>query len=74
MTTITDEQIIKVLTDHGRCMTYVVANWLRDFDKKIETPSVLRRLKKLEKAGKIQRVKSVYKTQICWGVLDAPAI
>jgi DNA-binding HxlR family transcriptional regulator len=69
MTTITDDQIIKVLTDHGRCMTYVVANWLRDFDKKIETPFVLRRLKKLEKIGKVQRVKSPYRVQICWSAL-----
>jgi len=65
---ISDDQIIQVLKSHGRCMTYVVTNWLRDFDKKIDTPAVLRRLKKLEKAGKVQRVKSTYKTQICWGV------
>lgn len=65
---ISDDQIIQVLKSHGRCMTYVVTNWLRDFDKKIDTPAVLRRLKKLEKAGKVQRVKSTHKTQICWGV------
>ncbi|CAI1836483.1 Uncharacterised protein [Serratia grimesii] len=66
----TDEQIINVLREHGRCMTYVVTNWLRDIDRKIETPVVLRRLKKLEKAGKVQRVKSVYKTQICWAMAE----
>ncbi|TBL50564.1 hypothetical protein EYY98_08995 [Obesumbacterium proteus] len=65
---ISDDKIIQVLKSHGRCMTYVVTNWLRDFDKKIETPAVLRRLKKLEKAGKVQRVKSTYKTQICWDI------
>lgn len=65
---ISDDQIIQVLKSHGRCMTYVVANWLSDFDKKIDTPAVLRRLKKLEKAGKVQRVKSNYKTQICWDI------
>lgn len=65
---ISDDQIIQVLKLKGRCMTYVVTNWLRDFDKKIETPAVLRRLKKLEKAGKVQRVKSAYKTQICWDI------
>lgn len=74
MTAITDDQITSVLTEHGNCMTYVVAYWLRRLDKNIQTPLVLRRLKKLEKAGKIQRVKSVYKTQICWSALDAPTI
>ena len=62
----TDEEIIQVLTWHGRCMTYVVTNWLRDNYRPLDTAYVLRRLKKLEAAGKVQRVKSVYKTQICW--------
>ncbi|WP_220711538.1 hypothetical protein [Citrobacter freundii] len=64
----TDEEIILVLTKHGRCMTYVVTNWLRDKYWSLDTAYVLRRLKKLESAGKVQRVKSVYKTQICWEV------
>lgn len=62
----TDEEIIQVLNEHGRCMTYVVTNWLRDNYRPLDTAYVLRRLKKLEVAGKVQRVKSVYKTQICW--------
>ncbi|WP_024530249.1 helix-turn-helix domain-containing protein [Serratia fonticola] len=70
MDNLTDEKIINVLKDHGRCMTYVVTNWLRDIDKKIDTPLVLRRLKKLEKAGKVQRVKTSYKTQYCWALTE----
>lgn len=66
----TDEEIIKVLTDHGRCMTYVVTNWLRDKYWTLDTAYVLRRLKKLEISGKVRRVKSVYKTQICWDVTE----
>ena len=62
----TDEEIIQVLTAHGRCMTYVVTNWLRDKYWPLDTAYVLRRLKKLESAGKVQRVKSVYAIQICW--------
>ncbi|MFV3023575.1 hypothetical protein ACNI4H_03130 [Klebsiella aerogenes] len=62
----TDEEIILVLNEHGRCMTYVVTNWLRDKYRTLDTAYVLRRLKKLESVGKVQRVKSVYKTQICW--------
>lgn len=62
----TDDEIINVLIEHGRCMTYVVTNWLRDNHKKVSTGHVLRRLKNLESTGKVCRVKSVYKVQICW--------
>lgn len=64
----TDEEIIQVLSEHGQCMTYVLTNWLRDDYPSLQTAHVLRRLKKLELAGKVQRVKSIYKTQICWGL------
>ena len=62
----TDEEIIQLLADYGNCMTYFVANVLRRKYWPLDTAYVLRRLKKLEVAGKVQRVKSVYKTQLCW--------
>ncbi|QLZ42322.1 MULTISPECIES: hypothetical protein [Citrobacter] len=62
----TDEEIIQVLRDHGNCMTYVVAHWLRDKYKGTKTAYVLRRLKKLEALGAVKRVKSSYAVQICW--------
>ncbi|MDM3285032.1 hypothetical protein [Citrobacter sp. Cf042] len=62
----TDEEIISVLRDHGNCMTYFVTNVLRRKFWPLDTSYVLRRLKKLEAAGKVKRVKSVYKTQLCW--------
>ncbi|EPO4915897.1 hypothetical protein ACUA1E_004457 [Citrobacter koseri] len=62
----TDEEIIQVLTERGNCMTYFVTNVLRRKYWPLDTAYVLRRLKKLEAAGKVQRVKSVYKTQLCW--------
>lgn len=64
----TDDQILAALRDGGRAMTYVVANRLsmkwktRGFD----TPFVLRRLKAMEKDGKVKRVPSSYVVQICW--------
>lgn len=64
----TDEEIINVLSERGNCMTYFVTNVLRHKYWPLNTAYVLRRLKKLESAGKVQRVKSVYKTQICWGL------
>ncbi|HGW5506440.1 TPA: hypothetical protein ACNH1V_000456 [Citrobacter koseri] len=66
MSNITDEEIIEVLEGHGRCMTYFVANILRRVYFPLDTAYVLRRLKKLEAAGKVQRVKSSYVVQICW--------
>lgn len=54
------------LEEHGRCMTYVVTNWLRDKYRTLKTAYVLRRLKKLEFDGKVKRVNSSYIRQICW--------
>ncbi|HIH4375643.1 TPA: hypothetical protein ACYSB3_004890 [Citrobacter freundii] len=62
----TDEEIIQVLAERGNCMTYFVTNVLRRQFWPLDTDYVLRRLKKLESAGKVKRVKSVYKTQLCW--------
>lgn len=60
----TDEEIVRVLEEHGRCMTYVVTNWLRDKYRTLKTAYVLRRLKKLEFDGKVKRVNSSYIRQI----------
>lgn len=62
----TDEEIIQVLAERGNCMTYFVTNVLRRQFWPLDTAYVLRRLKKLESAGKVKRVKSAYKTQLCW--------
>lgn len=64
----TDEEIIQVLSEHGKCMTYVVAYWLRRKHKNTNTAYTLRRLKKLEAIGAVKRMESSYKTQICWGL------
>lgn len=61
-----DEEIIQVLNGHGRCMTCVVTSVLRRKYWPLETAYILRRLKKMESAGKVHRVKSAYKTQVCW--------
>ncbi|HHT0394695.1 TPA: hypothetical protein ACTW08_003268 [Raoultella planticola] len=62
----TDEEIIQILSEHGQCMTYVVAYWIRRKHKNINTDHTLRRLKKLEAIGLVKRMESPYKTQICW--------
>lgn len=69
----TDEQILAALRDGGQCVTYVVANRLsmkwktRGFD----TAFVLRRLKAMEKAGKVERRPTSYVVQICWAAKEA---
>ncbi len=62
----TDDEIIQLLADYGNCMTYFVTNVLRRKYCPLDTAYVLRRLKKLESTGRVKRVKSSYKTQICW--------
>lgn len=62
----TDDEIIQLLADYGNCMTYFVTNVLRRKYWPLDTAYVLSRLKKLEAAGRVKRVKSNYKTQLCW--------
>lgn len=51
--------------------TYVLRNWLpRDMRTCLSTPQVLYHLKKLEAAGKVERVPSNYAVMICWRVKE----
>jgi len=54
-------------------MTYVIRNILalEHGFRGLPTAAVLRRLKKLEAAGKVQRVRSSYAIQLCWAITDA---
>lgn len=64
-----DDEILSALNNRSRSMTYVVANILRAENKThicLKTSKVLRRLKHLEKSGKVERVKTDYATQLCW--------
>lgn len=61
-----DDQILSVLRAYGQCMTYVVASILRRNFWPLETAFVLRRLKAMEKAGKVERMRTDYVTQYCW--------
>lgn len=66
----TDDQILAAITSHGAAMTYVVRNILvREQRFPVETPWVLRQLKRLERAGKVERARTSYLVQICWKVV-----
>lgn len=67
----TDEEIIDALDKWGSAMTYVVRNLVCQKHKGLKTTFILRRLKVLEQSGKVERVRSCYKTQICWRVVRA---
>lgn len=70
----TDEEILSAVSRWGnRAMTYAVRNWLSMEGFRIETPWVLRQLKRLERAGKVERVSSVYAVQICWSTKEPTA-
>jgi hypothetical protein len=67
---ITDADILAVVRNFGNhTMTYIVRNLLAVRFPNVETPYVLRRLKRLEREGKVQRVGSPYVVQICWSAL-----
>jgi len=61
-----DERILAALRSTGVCMTYVVANILRRNFYPLTTAFVLRRLKAMEKAGKVERMRTDYAMQYCW--------
>jgi hypothetical protein len=64
----TDSEIMGVVVaESGRILpTYVIKNVLRWKWPHVRTPWVLRRMKALEKAGKVRRTASSYATMICW--------
>jgi hypothetical protein len=51
-------------------MTYQVAARLSRGRAGIKTSSALARLKRMEKQGKVKRVKSIYAVQLCWSLDD----
>ena len=63
----TDDEIIWAVGDDpsGR-YTYVVKNWLRSVQPGIKTTAVRRRLQKLEKAGRVERVRPNFGGEILW--------
>lgn len=68
----TDDEIVAAVKYQGNGVTFMIRNTLimnRTLDPRIETPYVLRRLKKLEKAGRVRRRPSCYVVQICWEVV-----
>jgi hypothetical protein len=67
----TNKEILEALDKWGGAMTYVVRNILGQKYKGLKTPLILRRLKALELAGKVERMRTDYKTQICWRVVMA---
>ena len=68
-----DSLILAMISEWGNSsMTYVVRNWLHSAGYHVETPWVLRQLKRLEKAGRVHRVKTSYAVQICWSVSPTP--
>jgi Fe2+ or Zn2+ uptake regulation protein len=66
----TDSEILDVIVVRsGEILpTYYLKNTLRRQFRSITTPWLLRRLKAMEKAGKVRRVPSSYATMICWDV------
>lgn len=66
---LTDELILKAMRARpSGIMTYVIRNILASEHgvSSLNTASVLSRLKRMEKQGKVRRVASSYAVQLCW--------
>lgn len=65
-----EDEILAVMGNRPGMMTYHIANCLRadhhKYNGKLTTSTVLRCLKRMEKAGRVERVRSPYAVQICW--------
>lgn len=64
----TDDDILRALNKFSRkCPTYVIRNILiMDGFRGVNTPWVLRQMKRLERQGKVVRVPSSYVVMLCW--------
>ena len=68
----TDAEIKGQISNWGpQQMTYVIRNGLSmDGHKGLETDWVRRQLVRMERAGEVKRVPSVYARQICWALVE----
>ena len=69
---LTDELILRVMAARpSGIMTYVVRNILamEHGFRGLKTASILARLKRMERTGKVARVSSSYAVQICWAIV-----
>lgn len=71
----TDTEIkAQILNWGSQQMTYVIRNGLAmDGHKGLKTDWGRRQLERLERAGQVKRVPSVYARQICWALADEMA-
>jgi hypothetical protein len=67
-----DAILASVATWGQRTPTYVVRNRLAMDGFSVETPWVLRQLKRLERAGRVERVPSSYAVMLVWRVVPTP--
>lgn len=70
--TLSQEQVLEAVWEHGRSgkMTYVLRNILAEGRPNLTTPPILRALRRLEKAGKVERVRTNYAVQLCWAPVE----
>lgn len=66
---ISDEEILAVLRARtSGVMTYVIRNYLSPGRPYLGCSQIRRALERMENAGIVQRVSSVYAVQICWAL------
>lgn len=66
-----DAAILDAVRRSPRAATYVFRNMLSVGRPYLKTPSILTRLKRLEREGKVERVSSSYRVMICWRIARA---
>ncbi len=67
----TDDAIMAAVKRYGGGPTYLIKNALNMAGYGVETPWVLRAMKRLEREGLVKRVRTTYAVMIVWRAVDA---
>lgn len=65
-----DAAIMAAVRRFGGGPTYAIKNGLNTAGYRVDTPWVLRQMKRLEKAGQVKRVPTSYAVMIVWRAVD----
>ena len=68
-----DDEIMTAVHRWGGGATYVIKNTLQMDGFKVETPWVLRQMKRLERLGRVERKPTSYAVMLSWRAVEEPS-
>ena len=68
--TVSDHEILAAVRKYGSAVTPTIRNIVSQGRPHLKTSSILTRLKRLERQGKVKRARTSYTVLICWQPVD----